>query len=424
MTGRVVRAYVGVDWGTAEHAVCAVDPTGKVLWERTVKHEAQSLAFLCEAMLELGDGDARCVHVGIEVPHGVVVDTLQDRGFPTHSINPKQLDRFRDRFSPAGAKDDSRDAHVLADSLRTDGKAYRLLSIDRPEVVELREWSRMGDELRAEYNRLTNRVREQLRRYYPQFLKLGEDVGKDWVLDLWELIPTPDRARRVRETTIGKLLRQRRIRKTDAATVHSVLREPTVMVSPGTEDAACTHIRFLADRLRVLNRQLKECGKALERLCDAVVPPADEGAAKGERAEHHDVDVLRSTVGIGSTILATMLGEAWWAIEARDLEALRTLGGVAPVTKRSGKRLTVVMRQACNPRLRNALYHWGRVAIQKDPQSRHRYAKLRLKGHSHGRALRTVTDRLLTVLCAMLRDGTLYDAERRKSVAYKLASNG
>ena len=39
-----------------------------------------------------------------------------DRGFAVYSINPKQLDRFRDRFSPAGAKDDSRDARVLADA--------------------------------------------------------------------------------------------------------------------------------------------------------------------------------------------------------------------------------------------------------------------------------------------------------------------
>jgi hypothetical protein len=33
-----------------------------------------------------------------------------------HSIHPKQLDHFRDRFTAAGAKDDRRDAHVLADS--------------------------------------------------------------------------------------------------------------------------------------------------------------------------------------------------------------------------------------------------------------------------------------------------------------------
>lgn len=67
------------------------------------------------------------------------------------------------------------------------------------------------------------------------------------------------------------------------------------------------------------------------------------------------------------------------------------------------------MRKACHARLRNALYHWARVATQHDQRSRARYAALRKRGHSHGRALRSVADRLLAVACAMLKSQTLYD---------------
>ena len=42
--------------------------------------------------------------------------------------------------------------------------------------------------------------------------------------------------------------------------------------------------------------------------------------------------------------------------------------GVAPVTKRSGKSYIIVRRQACHDRLANAMYHWGRVAVQHDAQ--------------------------------------------------------
>lgn len=108
------------------------------------------------------------VAVAIEVPHGPVVEALMDRGFTVYAINPKQLDRFRDRFSPSGAKDDRRDALVLASSLRTDRHCFRKLEPLEPVIVELREWSRMADELKDERNRLTNRVRQQLWRYYPQ----------------------------------------------------------------------------------------------------------------------------------------------------------------------------------------------------------------------------------------------------------------
>ena len=79
------------------------------------------------------------------------------------------------------------------------------------------------------------------------------------------------------------------------------------------------------------------------------------------------------------------------------------------MTKRSGKRCIVIMRQACHMRLRIAVYHWARVAIQHDPLSRRRYAELRKRGHSHGRALRSVADRLLAVACAMLDRQTMFD---------------
>ena len=74
-------------------------------------------------------------------------------------LNPKQLDRFRDRFSPAGAKDDRRDARTLGDALRTDRHAFRLLDPAAPEIIELREWSRIANDLTGDRTRLVNRAR-------------------------------------------------------------------------------------------------------------------------------------------------------------------------------------------------------------------------------------------------------------------------
>jgi hypothetical protein len=71
----------------------------------------------------------------------------------------------------------------------------------------------------------------------------------------------------------------------------------------------------------------------------------------------------------------------------------------------------VLRRHACNERLRNAAYHWARTAIQHDPVSRRRYRELRHHGHSHGRALRTIADRLLYVLCTLLQRQTLFDRQ-------------
>ena len=68
------------------------------------------------------------------------------------------------------------------------------------------------------------------------------------------------------------------------------------------------------------------------------------------------------------------------------------------------------MRYACNRRLREAVYHWARTGVQHDQSSKAYYAQLRARGHSHGRALRSVGDRLLLILVTLLTRGQMFDA--------------
>ena len=212
------------------------------------------------------------------MPHGPVVETLIERGFKVHAINPKQMDRFRDRFTMAGAKDDSRDAEVMSSALRTDPRCFRFLAAIDPAVVELREWSRIASDLATERNRLTNRLREQLWRYFPAMLELESDLGAEWFLELWEASPTPGKAARIREATVAKLLKRNRIRRFDAAHVLAVLRKPPVQVAAGTVEAASAHITTLIARIRLVNAQLKEAHRRL----DALTAPAHPG--RGSRS--------------------------------------------------------------------------------------------------------------------------------------------
>jgi hypothetical protein len=186
MTSETRRWFAGVDWGSETHHVCLVDTAGAVVGERAFAHGGAGLAALCDWLVSLA-GHSSSVAVAIEVPHGPVVDTLLDRGFAVHAINPKQLDRLRDRFSVAGAKDDRRDARVAAAGLRTDPHLFRHVAVSDPAVIELREWSRLAEELQQERLRLANRIRQQLWRYYPQLLEVADDVAAEWVLGLWSL---------------------------------------------------------------------------------------------------------------------------------------------------------------------------------------------------------------------------------------------
>jgi transposase len=169
-----VEWFAGIDWASQSHQVCLVDARGACLGERAVAHGGPGIEELCDWLITRTGATPEVIGVAIEGP---VVEALLERGFCVYGINPKQLDRFRDRFTVAGAKDDRRDAHVLADSLRTDRHAFRRLSNDEPVIVKLREWSRMTDDLQQERTRLASRMREQLWRYYPQMLELADDLA-------------------------------------------------------------------------------------------------------------------------------------------------------------------------------------------------------------------------------------------------------
>jgi transposase len=403
-----VRWFVGLDWASEQHRACLVDAGGQGIAERDVTHDGVGLLELCAWLMEKTGAQPAQIAVAIETPRGPVVEALLERGFAVFAINPKQLDRFRDRFTVAGAKDDSRDARVLADSLRTDRHAFRRLTLDNPLVIELREWSRMHDELKQEQSRLTNRIREQLWRYYPQAGEVTDDLAADWFLDLWEKLPAPQQAARASEKAVARILKAHRIRRIDAAEVLRILRQPPLIVAPGTAEAASAHIRTVAARLRLVNQQIKETERRLDELCAAIEASAE--TTPGQICEQRDIMILRSCPGLGRINIATLLAEACEPLRRRDYHALRLLSGQAPVSRRSGKSWIVLQRHACNNRLRNTLYHWSRVAIQHDPISRQRYAALRRRGHSHGRALRGVGDRLLYVLCTLLERQMPFDA--------------
>jgi transposase len=401
--------FVGIDWGSQTHHLHVIDSAGAKLAMRRFPHTGEGLAAMADWISTTAGKPPQAVYVAIETPHGPIVECLMERGFQLYAINPKQLDRFRDRLSPAGAKDDRRDAEVLAGAVRTDRHCLRALKPADPVVIELREYSRMAEELGQERVRLSHRLRQQLWRYYPQMIELSDDLAVDWVLDLWTLVPTPAAARRVRESTIARLLKQRRIRSVNAPELLRQLRTPAVPVAAGTAEAARAHIQMIIRQLRVINREIRAAHAQLDALIKQLTA-AD--AQPGQQPEQRDAAILASSPGIGRIVLATLLTEATDALQRRDYHALRCLCGAAPITRQSGKSKIVMRRLAANRRLQNAAYHWAFKALSLDPRSRAKYQALRQRGHGHARALRSVADRLLAVACAMLKTQTFFNPDQ------------
>jgi transposase len=186
------------------------------------------------------------------------------------------------------------------------------------------------------------------------------------------------------------------------------LRCEALDLAAGTSESIAEHVCFLLPILKVLEKQRKKTSSALNHLLEEALQDA-------RCSEQKTVQILRSLPGVGVMVATTLLSEAHGALLDGDCEHLRCYAGVAPVTKQSGKSRRVLMRHGCNHRVREACYHLARVSVQRDAASRSHYQRLRNAGHGHGRALRGVCDRLLSVLIAMLRSGNPYIPELRRS---------
>ena len=397
--------FVGIDWGSTTHHACLLDANGSVRGSRAFPHGGAGQAELVRWLLDETGAAPGQIAVAIETPHGPVVEGLLLAGFAVLAIGPAQIRGSRRRYVSSGAKDDPRDAWMLGRALRADPDLFRQLALEEPLVLQLRERTRTVNELTCQRTRLCHQIRQQLWRYYPQLLAIPDLLNQlthPWFVELWNKAKTPALALKLRVSTLAKLLKKYGIRRLNAESLGEILHAPALTVAPGTAEAAGRALQSLFAQAHTTN-QLAQAREDIRELLRAFsqTHPDDK--------RPDDLTILLSLPGVGVYVLSTLLAEAFDLLQRRDYPALRARSGVAPVSIQSGNTQWEIRRLAVQHELRNALYHWARVAAQHDPLSKARYRALRARGYSHGRALRTVGDRLLAVACAMLKNGTLYD---------------
>ena len=400
-----VLRRVGVDWGSGAHQVCRIDGEEEPK-QRSFPHTSEGLNALVAFVVE-GDIGPEQVLVAIEVSHGAVVEALLAKQLPVRSINPKLLDRLRDRFSPAGAKDDRRDAFVLASCVESDAHAFRRVEPGNDENLRLQAATRLRGDLKSGFGADANRLWSELRDYRPGLLVLCPGADEPWLWALLEKAPSPSQGAKLTRASIGAVLKRHRIRRLNVEDVQTVLREDVLSLRP-------VYIESHVARVLVLTAKLKLAQTQIDKLEKEIKTELAERVQSEEQTERRDLTILLSLPGFGPLTTATALGESGDAFERRDYNALRSLCGAAPITKQSGGSRYVVMRQFCQPRLRVALHVSALQAIRIDPKLHDLYVRARARGHTVGHAIRNIVDRLLCLAVQLLRKNELYDVTLRQ----------
>jgi predicted nuclease with TOPRIM domain len=402
-----------VDWGVEEHQVAFIDDSGQLLKQIRVTHNAEGMGALMAAVREVAPDQN--VRMGIERCDGAVVDTLLEHDVEVYSINPKQLDRYRQFLVNSGAKDDVLDAHAGARALREAPDAFRRLEPLNPVIAELREMVRHRAELKKEIGRVSNRLREQLRRVYPQFLEMISDssVSAVWVRQMLELAPTSVEAQALKVTEVARVCK--RLRTRTPKQILTILQATSFEVPSGVLQGAHMRIESYVAELNLLCEQLKRCEDRQEKLVELW------GAQQESLEGLTDLEIMRSMPSGTVTMLAPRIAFGFDAIGQRDAKLLSKQSGSVPVSALTGKqqnrkyprkKQTVRRRLACNEYLRNAAFHIGDSCFHHDPFYKAKYAAGRAKGHTHGRTCRDIAEHYDRVMMSCLKTRTLYDVNR------------
>jgi transposase len=311
-------------------------------------------------------------------------------------INPLQTSRYRERHGVSGAKSDTGDAHVLADMARTDSHQLRQVAADSPAAQAVKVVARAHKTLIWERTRHVQRLRHQLRDYFPAALDAFEDLDAPDTLELLAKAPDPAAAARLTTAQVSAALKRARRRNITerAAAIRAAFRSPQLTQPPQVTAACASVVRALTAVLTALNTQITVM----------------EAAVDAHFRAHPDAEIILSQPGLGPVLGARVLAE--FGDDPRryaSAKARKNYAATSPITRQSGKKKLVLARHVHNDRLRDALDGQAFAALTASPGARAYYDQQKARGVGHRAALRQLANRLTGILHGCLKDRTGYD---------------
>ena len=386
-----VDVFLGVDVGKSAHHAVALARDGSVLLDRGLPNDQAQLHEIIDELKRAGT-----VLLVVDQPATIgalPVAVAQADGILVGYLPGLAMRRIADLHA-GHAKTDPRDAFIIAQAARTLPHALRSINIEAEAVAELGMLCGFDEDIVKQINQTANRLRGLLTQIHPALERvIGPRLDHPAVLDLLQRYPSPAALAAAGKGRIGNHLVKKapKIGRDLAGRIITALSEQTVVVA-GTS-AASLVVPRLAEQLATLRRQRAEIAVEVEHLVEA----------------HPLHTVLTSMPGVGVGTCARILAE----VSGRHFDTaahLAAYAGLAPISRRSGTSIRGERpSHHGNRALKRALFLSAFAAL-RDPVSRAYYNRKIAQGKRHNQALIALARRRCDVLYAMLRDGTIYDA--------------
>jgi transposase len=388
-------AFIGIDWAHAKHDVCLQAAGDSTVEHDLLRHSPEAIDDWVRRLRQRFGNQP--IALALELDKGPLVYALQKYdGFVLFPVNPNMLVKYREAFTPSGAKDDPTDAELALELLLRHRDVLKPLN---PQSAPMRALLQLVSDRRrlvSDKVRITNRLTNALKNYFPQPLQWFKD--KDTVLfcDFLTRWPTLRQLKRARNSVLEAFFRQHNLR------YGRVIEQRIAAIraaTPLTEDEAVINPQALL--VTALIAQLRTVLENIERF-DAAVATAAEQLT--------DYSIFRSFPGAGPTFAPRLLAAFG---EDRDryptAADVQKYSGIAPVTERSGQKSWVHWRYRAPSFLRQTFVEWAGETIQRSFWARAYYQQQRDRGLAHQAALRALAFKWIRVLHRCWQDQTPYN---------------
>ncbi|MET9395971.1 IS110 family transposase [Streptomyces sp. NPDC006624] len=387
-----VDVVLGLDVGKSNHHGHGLTPAGKKVFDKTLPNgEPQLRAVFDKLKAKFGT-----VLVVVDQPASIgalPLTVARAAGCQVAYLPGLAMRRIADLY-PGEAKTDARDAAVIADAARTMPHTLRTLDLTDEVTAELTMLVGFDQDLAGEANRTSNRIRGLLTQFHPSLERLlGPRLDHPAVTWLLERYGSPQALRKAGRRKLVEVVRPRAPRMAERLVddIFTALDEQTVVV-PGTGTLDVI-VPSLAKSLAAVHEQRRALETQIEALLEA----------------HPLSQVLTSMPGIGVRTAAVFLATVGDGSSFPTAAHLASYAGLAPATRRSGTSIHGEHApRGGNRQLKRAMFLSAFAALH-DPASRAYYDRCRARGKTHTQALLRLARHRISVLFAMLRDGTFYE---------------
>ena len=400
------RVYVGIDWADDHHDIHITDDSASPLDSFSIPHSYDGMKKL-RGRLGKSSSDPGNVLVAVESHQGLLIYALLEAGYLVYPINPKAMDRYRDRYRMSSSKSDPKDAMVLANILRTDLHLYKPLPRETVADARLRQLTRAHKSLVQQKVKLLNHLTAQLKSYYPIALRLFSRLDHKITLAFLERFPTPEKAAAASLEDLRKFFQKQGYSHQRKSTfIYESLQQPSLRAPKELEEVHQTIVLSLVPVIRSLRDEI-------EKLANEI----------GKEFKHNPAHDIFSSLPTGELTAARLNGELGSdGTRYPTREYVQTAAGTAPVTRRSGKTILIFFRWQCNKHLRAAFQDLARESVKQCAWARQYFAKQMRLGHKPSRAYRALANRWAAIIWKMLQERECFNQSRLDKSQLKVLS--